>query len=225
MSTFTPHIGIDESGKGDFFGPLVICAIFIKSKEIEKQLKYIGVKDSKKIHNHNTIKNLSILIKKYIGIESIKIIKINPIKYNELYKKIKNLNNILAWGHRTALDKLQTSLLTLDIHCNLAISDRFSKQGIMPTNDYLKKFGKTKIIQTTKAEESYIAVAGASIIAKANFDQEILLLSQKHNIKLTKGSCNNTLQLTSEIIKKYGEKKLTSIAKIHFKILTKALQL
>ena len=109
---FEPHFGIDESGKGDFFGPLVIAGAYT-DKTLARSLIDIGVNDSKKISD-SKIKKLSKIIKETPGIE-YEIISISPTKYNELYSKIGNLNNLLAWGHAKCIENLcQKNLSALE---------------------------------------------------------------------------------------------------------------
>src|ERR1044071_3503077 len=45
---FEPHFGVDESGKGDFFGPLVIAGVFVDRQSARRFLD-LGVQDSKRI--------------------------------------------------------------------------------------------------------------------------------------------------------------------------------
>ena len=214
-----PHIGIDESGKGDFFGPLIICALFVSSNTIQKQLVDIGVRDSKQIKNDASIINLSnkicdiVSTKNYRGFD---VICINPPRYNKLYDKIKNLNAMLAWGHRTAMYNLLSSLKENEQQCDTIISDRFSKKGI--SNDSLiKKFPELKLIQHTHAEDSYISVAAASIIARSYFIGQLQSLYKIFETQLSRGSGPKTLELAVKLIKKFGQDKMNLVAKTHFK--------
>ena len=95
------RIGIDESGKGDYFGPLVIAAVFVDATT-QRELALMQVRDSKKISD-GRILELAPDIK---TICPHSIVAIGPQKYNELYAKIKNLNRLLAWGHARALENL-----------------------------------------------------------------------------------------------------------------------
>ena len=98
---FIPHIGVDESGKGDFFGPLCVAGVLVDERGSELFLK-LGIKDSKKISD-----------KKILELEpQIKanaehtVIVISNKRYNELYSNIKNLNRLLAWGHARAIENI-----------------------------------------------------------------------------------------------------------------------
>ena len=129
-----PHIGIDESGKGDFFGPLVIAGAYLTS-ENAKELEKLGVCDSKKL----TDKKILELEKQIKSISIFEVITINPKKYNELYSNFKNLNRLLAWGHATVLENL---LKKTD--AKIAISDQFAANENVILSA-LKEKGKNNI--------------------------------------------------------------------------------
>ncbi|WP_312094214.1 ribonuclease HIII [Niallia sp.] len=201
-----PRIGTDESGKGDFFGPLVTAGFFLYSKEDENTLRDLGVTDSKKISN-NKIINLASEIKK-IGAHSI--VKIGPKKYNELYSNIKNVNNLLGWSHARAIENI------LDGHeSKLAVADKFGDEKVIE-NALLKKGKKIQLVQFHKAE-SDIAVAAASILARATFLEEIKRIEKDLNIKIPLGSGKSVVDTGVAIGRESGIKSLEKVAKIHFK--------
>src|SRR5205085_11050038 len=114
-------IGIDESGKGDYFGPLVIAAVHVTPR-IEEDLLALNVRDSKKISD-GMIKKLEVDIKTLCRHS---VIAIGPERYNELYAKIRNLNRLLAWGHAKALETLLEQ-----VPCARAISDQFGDERLI----------------------------------------------------------------------------------------------
>ena len=216
-SPFTPHAGIDESGKGDFFGPLVISAVFV-DKESHHKLMELGVKDSKLIKNDKKILTVANEIKSVVR-GNFSVVAIGPEAYNRLYSNFKNLNKLLAWGHSRALE----NLLEKEINCPWALSDKFGDERLIKQ----ALFNKGKNIdlkQQTKAE-SDIAVAAASILARAEFVQKIKKLGDDIGILLPKGASKAVLETASRIIKQFGEKKLSSLSKTHFKTLQKAIEL
>ena len=193
-----PHIGIDESGKGDFFGPLVIAGAYLTS-ENAKELEKLGVCDF--LEFEKQIKSISIF----------EVITINPKKYNELYSNFKNLNRLLAWGHATVLENL---LKKTD--AKIAISDQFAANENVILSA-LKEKGKTiKLIQQTKAEAD-TAVAAASILARGEFVKRISSLSYDYEINFKKGCNSEVLAQAKEIAQKFGREELKNIAKTHFK--------
>lgn len=200
-----PHIGIDESGKGDFFGPLIIAGAYLDENSA-KTLQKAGVTDSKKL-NDKKILELETLIKE---VSSFDVIVILPNKYNELYSKFKNLNKLLAWGHSTVLENI-----LMKKPCEIAISDKFADESVIKSA--LKERGKNiRLIQQTKAE-SDTAVAAASILARAEFVKRISNLSMQYEINLPKGASELVLEQGRKFVQKYGVEELKNIAKLHFK--------
>lgn len=200
-----PHIGIDESGKGDFFGPLVIAGVFLDENGA-KTLQKAGVCDSKKM-NDKKILELQDLIKE---VSTFDIIAISPSKYNELYNKFKNLNKLLAWGHSTVLENILSKK-----SCEIAISDKFADERVIQSA--LKERGKNiRLIQQTKAE-SDTAVAAASVLARGEFVKRISKLSSEYEINLPKGASNLVLEQGRKFMLKYGKDELKNISKMHFK--------
>jgi ribonuclease HIII len=125
------HIGTDESGKGDYFGPLVIAGVFVPDGQ-DAVLRELGVKDSKKISD-GRVRELAEVIKK--GYKH-SIVSIGPERYNELYDKLRNLNLLLAWGHSRVIENILEK-----VNCSLAITDQFGDSRFV-VNALMKK-GKT----------------------------------------------------------------------------------
>ena len=202
---YSAYIGVDESGKGDFFGPLVIAGVCIN--EDNKNLFIdMGIKDSKNITD-KTIKALSLEIKKH-SIWSI--VMITPSKYNELYLKFKNLNKLLAWGHARVIENILNKY-----PCEYALSDKFADESLI--KNALMKNGKNIILEQKIKAESDIAVACASVLARNAFVEKIESLSLNFGINFPKGASKLTLEAGREFIKKYNKEELKNVAKIHFK--------
>jgi ribonuclease HIII len=199
------RIGIDESGKGDYFGPLVIAAVFVDATT-QGELKLMEVRDSKKISDGRILEMAPDI--KTICPHSV--IAIGPQKYNELYAKIKNLNRLLAWGHAKALENLLER-----VTCGRAISDQFGDERLI-LNALQDKGRKIVLEQRTKAE-SDLAVAAASILARAEFLLRLKRLSGEVGTTLPKGA-SPTVELAAKmIVKKHGRDRLGTVAKLHFK--------
>ncbi len=199
------RIGIDESGKGDYFGPLVIAAVFVDATT-QGELKLMEVRDSKKISDGRILEMAPDI--KTICPHSV--IAIGPQKYNELYAKIKNLNRLLAWGHAKALENLLER-----VPCERAISDQFGNERLI-LNVLQEKGRKIVLEQRTKAE-SDLAVAAASILARAEFLLRLKRLSNEVGTTLPKGT-SPTVELAARmVIKKHGQARLGDVAKLHFK--------
>ena len=200
------HIGTDESGKGDYFGPLVVAGVFIPAKQ-EPVLKELGVKDSKRFTD-NRVREMADVIKR--GYKH-SLVVIGPEKYNELYSKLRNLNRILAWAHSRAIENILE-----EVPCSLAITDQFGDK-LYVLNALMKKGKNIELIQRPKAEED-LAVAAASILARAEFLRRLYFLSREVGVSLPKGSSPRAEEAGLELVKLHGEKILDKVAKKHFKL-------
>lgn len=211
MSHKLPIIGTDESGKGDYFGPLVSAAVYV-DEHSAKLLELEGVKDSKKLNDKKNVK----LAEKIMTIckNRYSIIEISPEKYNDLYDRFvgekKNLNNLLAWGHAKAIEELLGK-----VECNNAMADQFADERYI-LSKLQEKGRKLNLIQMHRAEEN-IAVAAASILARARFLQKLSKLSSEYGIELPKGASINVINTAKRIIAGHGKDALRKIAKVHFK--------
>ena len=206
-----PRIGIDESGKGDYFGPLVIAAVYV-TPETEPDLRLMQVRDSKRISDGRILEMAPDI--KLACRHSI--IVIGPRRYNELYEKIGNLNRLLAWGHARALENLLDQ-----VECDLAIADQFGDERLI-LNALLEKGKKIRLVQRAKAEAD-LAVAAASILARAEFLTRLKRLSDEVGTTLPKGASQAVELGARMVIKKHGKERLRSLAKMHFKTTTAVL--
>jgi ribonuclease HIII len=207
------HIGTDESGKGDYFGPLVVAGVYVPDKQ-EDVLKELGVKDSKRFSD-NRVREMADLIRK--GYKH-SVVAIGPEKYNELYGKLKNLNRILAWAHARAIENILE-----EVACTQAITDQFGDR-LFVENAMMKKGKNIELIQRPKAEED-MAVAAASILARAEFLKRLYFLSQDFKIDLPKGSSSRSEEVGLELVEKLGADVLEKVAKTHFKLTPRILDL
>lgn len=202
---FSKYIGTDESGKGDFFGPLVIAGVYVDEKLSEKFVE-LGIKDSKKLDDKTIIK-LSAHIRNNAPHS---VVVIMPEKYNELYNSFKNLNKLLAWGHARAIENvlgLQT--------CECALSDKFGDESLI--KNALLKNGKNINLEQRVRGESYIGVAAASVIARAEFVKRCGELKNKFGFVFPKGAGDKVILTAKEYVSKYGKENLKYVAKTHFK--------
>jgi ribonuclease HIII len=205
--TMTAHIGIDESGKGDFFGPLCIAGVYIKADQFEK-LTALGIKDSKTI-NDKMILKLGAQIKSHCAYH---VVRINPPKYNEIYASFKNLNRLLAWGHATAIEKL-----VLQTGCKEVIVDQFADPSVVLLALKRKNL-EIQLTQRHRAEDD-LAVAAASILARQAFLEGLDQLGKEIEIPLPKGCSAATKATGKQILDRLGIEKLLSVCKQHFKTL------
>ncbi|OGV60003.1 MAG: ribonuclease HIII [Lentisphaerae bacterium RIFOXYA12_FULL_48_11] len=204
-----PHIGIDESGKGDFFGPLVVAGAYIDETLINT-MREMDVKDSKNISSDKKALELGRDLRELLG-KRYTVIKIGPRSYNRLYYQMRNVNSILAWAHARAIE----NMLNILPNCPRAISDQFgSKEQVKRA--LMKKGRQIELIQRHKAE-SDLAVAAASIIAREGFLRALSEMEKHYKIKLHKGASPAVIQAAVEIGKKHGPEILLETSKCHFK--------
>ncbi len=210
MATAIGWIGIDESGKGDYFGPLVIAAVHVTPR-IAEDLAALNVRDSKKIAD-SVIRTLEVDIKTLCRHS---VIAIGPERYNELYNQIRNLNRLLAWGHAKALETLLEQ-----VPCERAVADQFGDERLI-LNALQEKGRQIKLEQRHKGEDD-IAVAAASIVARAEFVRRLERLAAQWGVPLPKGASQAVEVAAKAVVKKHGEEGLAKVAKLHFKT-TKAV--
>ena len=211
---FAPHFGIDESGKGDLFGPLVIAGVYVDG-DLARHLRDEGIRDSKGIGTDKKIRELARVIRNS-GAPS-EIIVISPEKYNQLYAKIGNLNRLLAWGHARIIENLCTRVPG----CRRALSDKFADARVLE-KALLEKGSNIQLDQRTKAESDY-AVAAASILAREGFIDWLDKHSKDLEITLAKGVSAKVKSAATEVIRMYGAGMLSKVAKMHFKTASEIL--
>jgi ribonuclease HIII len=212
---FSPHFGIDESGKGDLFGPLVIAGVYVDC-DLARHLRDAGVRDSKGIGTDKKIRDLADVIRNS-GAPS-EIIVIGPEKYNQLYTKIGNLNRLLAWGHARIIENLCARVP----NCPRALSDKFADARVLQ-QALLEKGRKIQLDQRTKAESDY-AVAAASILAREGFIDWLDKHGGELGITLSKGVSTKVKSAAAGILRMYGPGMLPKVAKMHFKTAAEILE-
>lgn len=205
---FSPHFGVDESGKGDFLGPLVIAGVYV-DEPLAKHFRDHGIRDSKGISSDKKIRELAALIRNSQA--PIERILIAPLKYNELYQQFKNLNFLLAWGHARVLENLCIRVPT----CSRALSDKFANERVLQ-RALQEKGKKLQLDQRTKAESDY-AVAAASIIAREGFINWLEEKGGNLGGTLPKGVSLKVKERARALLKEHGPHILPQIAKMHFK--------
>jgi len=213
-----PHIGTDESGKGDYFGPMVVAGVMVDQVTKDK-LESLGVKDSKLLSDKQC-RTLAVQIRAICG-SRCEEIDISPEAYNRLYDEFrtegKNLNHLLAWGHARAIESI------LERHpCSEAIADQFGNEHYILSK--LMPKGRTlKLTQLPKGER-YIAVAAASILARDRFLSHLDKLSQEQGVVIPKGASDAVVNVGKEVVKQKGASELRKLAKVHHKTTEKVLK-
>lgn len=206
---FQPHLGVDESGKGDFFGPLVIAAAYVDDR-IVPVFQKLNVRDSKQITSDRKAEELADEIQKVLG-DRFALVTIGPRAYNRLYAKMRSVNRMLAWGHARAIE----DLLGKVPHAPRAVSDQFGPTAQIERA--LMQKGRTIKLEQRPRAESDPAVAAASILARAGFLRALRDMQKKFGIAIPKGASAQVRTTAQTIIGKAGPGVLLDIAKCHFK--------
>jgi ribonuclease HIII len=206
---FELHAGLDESGKGDLFGPVVAATVIAEKTAIEGWIK-AGVKDSKKIVDSQIIK-FDKLIRETHGVAVATCLCGMP-KYNLLMSRPHaNLNRLLAWQHATALVQALSRK-----KAPRGLLDQFSKQPLVQRE--LAKMGVKDfaLAMRTKAEEDPV-VAAASVVARAEYVRQMNTLSRDFGGPLQKGAGPLVKEQASQIVVRFGARALGNFAKLHFR--------
>lgn len=200
-----PVIGVDESGKGDFFGPLVVAGALIAESDVPF-LENLGVRDSKTIADKKILA-LADSIKKQCDFE---LVVIGPEKYNQLYARIRNLNRLLGWAHARVIENILGKQAAA-----LAISDKFGNERFIIDN--LQEKGKAiRLVQMVRGE-AHPAVAAASVLARAEFLRRMDELSRRYGMTFPLGASGIVDAAGRSLVANRGEAILTEVAKTHFK--------
>ena len=216
---FVPHAGMDESGKGDFFGPLVAAAVYVPDENAAAELVKFGVRDSKQIKNDQTILAIAGKIRSLLG-NQMGMVTIGPEAYNRIYEKFGSLNRLLAWGHARALENLLNNVP----QCRFALADKFGDEHLI-LRALQEKGRRIHLDQRTKAE-SDVAVAAASIMARAQFVQILRKLGEEYaGGTLPKGAGPAVDEMAAQLYRKGGSELLNKTAKMHFRNAAKAMGL
>jgi ribonuclease HIII len=206
---FEPHFGVDESGKGDFFGPLVISGVYVDLGIARKFIDF-GVVDSKRISSDARIRTLADTIRKSSqGL--VETVLIGPPKYNELYEKFGNLNRLLGWGHARVIE----NLLAQKPNCQRSLSDQFADARVVEAA--LLRHGRNIVIEQRPRAESDIAVAAASIIAREAFINWLERKGKELGVRLQRGVSAGVKETARKLVETNGPDALRELAKVHFR--------
>src|SRR5438309_150836 len=206
---FEPHFGIDESGKGDFFGPLVIAGVYV-DRDIARKFLDAGIQDSKRIGSDKRIRDLAEIIRSTPGAVG-DTVAVGPDRYNDLYEKFGNLNSLLGWGHARVIE----NLLARKPDCRRALSDKFADSSVIE-KALLRDGKKIRLEQRTKAE-SDLAVAAASILAREAFIDWLDRHGKAIGVKLGRGVSAEVKEAARKLVEKGGPDALRRVAKVHFR--------
>ncbi len=205
-------IGLDESGKGDYFGPLVVAGVQT-DPELASRLRAWGIKDSKRLSDKRIL-DLEPMIRQACRHS---IVAIGPERYNELYEKFRNLNRLLAWAHARALENILS-----EGECPRAVADQFGDERFI--NNALMEKGRQIVLEQRPRAEEDPAVAAASILARAEFLKRLKRLSEEQQMDLPKGASDRVREAAVKLVREKSAEALKKVAKWHFKTTQQVLE-
>jgi len=214
-----PRIGVDESGKGDFFGPLCIAGVYV-NESVVKAWKDSGIRDSKNISSDKRIFELAEKIRKTPGCVA-NVVMVGNEAYNRLYAKMKSVNAILAWGHARVIENLMGQRHQMNPAPVKAISDQFASSKEVVAKALMSLGREIDLVQRHKAEED-LAVAAASILARDGFVKGLVKLEKQFNLELPKGASSAVDEAAKRFVAEHGADVLPKIAKVHFRTALRA---
>ncbi len=209
-----PRLGVDESGKGDFFGPLCIAGVYV-NEAVAREWKGKGIQDSKNIGSDKRIQDLAEMIRKTPGCVNA-VVPIGNEAYNRLYTKFRSVNKMLAWGHARVIENLMGWKYQMNPAPVRAISDQFAHSKEVIQTAIMSLGREIELVQRHKAEAD-LAVAAASILARNEFVQRLGKLEKQFGLRLPKGASSFVEAAGVEFIAKHGAENLPKVAKMHFR--------
>jgi ribonuclease HIII len=217
-----PRLGVDESGKGDFFGPLCVAGVYV-NETVVNAWQDAGIKDSKNIGSDKRILELADLIRETPGCVC-QVVAIGNEAYNRLYAKMNSVNRLLAWGHARVIENLMLHKQRMNPAPVRAISDQFASDKATVARALMSLGREIELVQRHKAE-SDMAVAAASILARAEFVQRMDRLEKEFGMKLPKGASAQVDAAAKAFLERHGASQLPRVAKMHFRTAFRAQNL
>jgi len=206
-----PHIGTDESGKGDYFGPLVAAAVLVDAR-VAAELAAAGLRDSKQLSDGKVRK----LAGQVRGCCPASVVAIGPEKYNDLYERMRNLNRLLAWTHARAIENLLAQ-----VDCLRVVTDQFGDESFV--RSALMERGKTVELVQYPGAEADVAVAAASVVARDEFLRRLAALGEGIGLTLPKGAGPPVEEAAVAVVRSHGREVLRRVAKLHFRTTARIL--
>jgi ribonuclease HIII len=216
-----PHIGTDEAGKGDFFGPLVTAGVYVDERTA-KLLRTLGVRDSKLVGDRE-LRGLATNIRDVVEDEKRAVIIVAPKRYNELYRQMrsegKNLNTLLAWAHTRAIE----DLIGHGLRPKFILSDQFGDKRYIESRLMVDtRLSGVPVLQMHRAEAD-VAVAAASILARDAFLKWLEQAGKALGLTVPKGASPKVIETGKLLVSRMGADGLKDYAKVSFKTMQKVL--
>jgi ribonuclease HIII len=214
-----PRIGVDESGKGDFFGPLCVAGVYVNEKVVRAWTD-AGIRDSKNISSDKKMGELADLIRDTPGCVST-VVPIGNEAYNRLHFKMRSVNTLLAWGHARVIENLMGQRHRMNPAPVRAISDQFASSKDVVAKALMSLGREIELVQKHRAEAD-LAVAAASILARHEFVTRLAAMEKQFGMKFPKGASAAVDAAAKEFLAKHGLDALPKVAKMHFRTALRA---
>ena len=200
----TPRVGTDEAGKGDYFGPLVVAGVRVLGEEAARELRETGARDSKTLSPLGA-RNLARRILKSVGAENASVVVLHPREYEVRRRTAGDINKLLAGINVQIFEELKAEV-------ELFVVDEFAKAARSYIEPRLPS--GVKLVVRPRAEDD-VAVAAASVLARARYLEEMEALSEEVGFELPRGA-THVLGAARRVVAERGEEGLAEVAKVHF---------
>jgi ribonuclease HIII len=216
-----PHIGTDEAGKGDFFGPMVTAGVYVDGRTAQI-LRTLGVRDSKTVSDRE-LAGLATKVRQVVPEAQRAVLSLAPKRYNELYRQMrsegKNLNTMLAWTHTRVIE----DLIKTGLRPSFVLSDQFGDKRYIENRLLVDtRLSGVPILQMHRAEAD-VGVAAGSILARDGFLRWLNQASTSLGVTLPKGASPKVISTARALVARFGQEGLKDYAKVSFKTMEKVL--
>jgi ribonuclease HIII len=207
----TPRVGIDEAGKGDYFGPLVVAGVRIASEKVAQELQQLGVRDSKTLAVA-TARSMAHRILETVGPRNVRVVTLSPREYEARRRVAGNVNRLL--------DEVDAEIIgELNDEVELVVVDQYAASA----REHLEPFVPEGVrLEVRKRAEDDAAVAAASVVARARQLEEMDRLSEQVGFRLPRGS-TDVIEPGLRVVREVGEEGLKDLAKTSFGITAQIL--
>ncbi len=215
------RIGVDESGKGDLFGPLCVAAVYV-NESVVRAWQETGIRDSKRVGSDAAIRQLARQIRGTPGC-CFELVVIGNEAYNRCWARLGNVNRLLAWGHARAVENLLQKDSQLTPFPERVISDQFARDPGLVQRALMLRGRQLELIQRHRAEADP-AVAAASILAREAFLDRLAQMSQRWEVPLPRGAGSEAKAALRQLIQRHGPDACRKTTKLHFRTVAEVLR-
>jgi len=202
-----PRIGIDEAGKGEYLGPLVVAGVRLSGAGDDLRLRELGVRDSKAL-GAERVRRLARAVVEELGGEAVRVISLAPREYGRRREEAGgNVNRLLAELNLEIVRSLAREGVRAVVVDSFGERARSYIEGGLPPG--------LRLEVRPRAEDD-VAVAAASVLARARYLEEMEALSRRVGVELPRGSSERALEVARRVYEERGEEGLAEVAKLHF---------